>query len=239
MSDFSEHPDFTPMAQMELLDVVLDLPALNPVVVLACVDAPRRVLRFPVGLGEGMALAYALRSVPPPRPLTHELFTTALIGFGISVELVRITGIVGHTLLAEVVLVRQGERHDLECRPSDAIALALRQPLPVPIMVAEEVLSEAADPELLPAPEVPDVFADISDEPPAWAPYEPDAEFPEPDPTSLDLIDGPTDLVGDLDGTVEPPQWIPEPQVQVPATDEPSYTPDHVHDQTDKDGDTL
>ncbi len=49
-------------------------------------------------------------------------------------------------LLAEVVLSGPQGQLTLECRPSDGIALALRQPLPVPITVTTDVLDEASDP---------------------------------------------------------------------------------------------
>ncbi|MGH9101859.1 MAG: bifunctional nuclease family protein, partial [Acidimicrobiales bacterium] len=138
--------ELVPASPVEVLDVVLDLPQVHPVVVLQEVDQPRRLLRFPVGWAEGVALSYALRGIATPRPLTHELFGSVLGRFGVSLEVVRITGLVGRTLFAEAVLVGNGRREDVACRPSDALALALHQRLPVPIVVAESVLAEAGDP---------------------------------------------------------------------------------------------
>ena len=63
--------------------------------------------------------------------------------FGLQVDAVRITGVNGPVFHAEVALSGPSGSHTVECRPSDALALALRQPLPVPIMVAEEVLATA------------------------------------------------------------------------------------------------
>lgn len=133
------------MVQMSLVDVRMDLPQAFPVVALEENDEPRRVLRFPVGLAEGTALAYALGEIATARPLTHELMAQCFEHFGIATEVVRITELVGRTLLAEVVLSHNGRHVTLPARPSDAVALALRSPLPVPIMVAEEVLAEAGD----------------------------------------------------------------------------------------------
>ena len=59
------------------------------------------------------------------------------------VDAVRITGVDGPVFHAELALSGPSGSHTVECRPSDALALALRQPLPVPIMVAEEVLAAA------------------------------------------------------------------------------------------------
>ncbi len=132
--------------QVEVVDVVLDLPQIHPIVVLRELEPPNRSLRFPVSTADGQALAYALRKIPTPRPLTHELFSAALGRLGAAVEAVQITGLVGMTLLAEVVLSGPQGQLTLECRPSDGIALALRQPLPVPITVTTDVLDEASDP---------------------------------------------------------------------------------------------
>ena len=78
-----------------------------------------------------------------PRPLTHDLLTTILQRFGLQVDAVRITGVDGPVFHAELAMSGPGGSHTVECRPSDALALALRQPLPVPIMVADEVLAAA------------------------------------------------------------------------------------------------
>lgn len=133
------------MRPAELMDVVMDLPSAHPIVVLREVDPPRRLLRFPVGLSEGIGIAYGLRRVATPRPLTHELMCDSLASFGIALELVRITAVSEGTLMAVIVLSGGGRNREVDCRPSDALALAARQPLTVPIVVAEEVLTQVGE----------------------------------------------------------------------------------------------
>jgi len=131
------------MTQMLFVDVVLMLPATHPVVVLQEADAPFRELRIPVGGAEGIAIAYAARGVATPKPLTHELFARVFEEFGMSLDVVRITEVRGSSFSAEMVLSGPQGVRLIECRPSDGIALALRQRLPVPIMAALAVLSIA------------------------------------------------------------------------------------------------
>ena len=131
------------MRQAAFMGVVLELPNVHPSVVLQEIDAPMRELRVTIAQPEGVAIAYAWRGITTPRPLTHDLLTTILQRFGLQVDAVRITGVDGPVFHAELALSGPSGSHTVECRPSDALALALRQPLPVPIMVAEEVLVTA------------------------------------------------------------------------------------------------
>jgi bifunctional DNase/RNase len=131
------------MRQMHFVDVVLVLPATHPVVVLQEADFPYREMRIPVGGAEGVAIGYAARSAATPRPLTHELVTRLLQAFGLTLEVVRLTGCRGGTFLAEIVVSGSAGTRVIDCRPSDAIALALRQPVAVPIVAAPELLEEA------------------------------------------------------------------------------------------------
>jgi bifunctional DNase/RNase len=131
------------MSQMVFVDVVLLLPATHPVVVLQEADAPFRELRIPVGGAEGIAISYAARGLATPRPLTHELFTRVLEEFGMTLDVVRITEVRGTAFTAEIVISGRLGTRLIDCRPSDAIALALRQQLPVPIMVDPLVLAAA------------------------------------------------------------------------------------------------
>ena len=131
------------MSQMVFVDVVLLLPATHPVVVLQEADAPFRELRIPVGGAEGIAISYAARGLATPRPLTHELFTRVLEEFGMTLDVVRITEVRGTAFTAEIVISGRLGTRLIDCRPSDAIVLALRQQLPVPIMVEPLVLAAA------------------------------------------------------------------------------------------------
>jgi bifunctional DNase/RNase len=145
--DTSAAPDplATPpgMKLLVFVDVVLLLPATHPVVVLQEAEPPFRELRIPVGGAEGIAIGYAARGLETPRPLTHELFTRVLETFGMTLDAVRITDVRGAAFSAEIVVSGPDGAQAVDCRPSDAIALALRQRTPVPIMARAGVLDEA------------------------------------------------------------------------------------------------
>jgi bifunctional DNase/RNase len=131
------------MSQMLFVDVVLLLPATHPVVVLQEADSPFRELRIPVGGAEGIAIGYAARGIATPRPLTHELLTRVLEEYGMTIDVVRITDVSGASFSAELVVSGPQGIREIDCRPSDAIALALRQRLPVPIVASPMVLAIA------------------------------------------------------------------------------------------------
>jgi len=128
--------------QVRFLDVVMVLPSTNAVVVLEEVSPPCRLIRIPVGPAEGSAIAFAARGIDTPKPLTHELFSDTLTGFGITVDFVRITAVHENAFSAEIVMSGSRGSRTIRCRASDGIALALRQPLGAPIIVAPEVLDE-------------------------------------------------------------------------------------------------
>jgi hypothetical protein len=118
---------------LRFVDVVMVLPSTHPVVILEELSEPWRELRIPIGSPEGIAIAYAARKIDTPRPLTHVLFTSALESCGATLEVLRITGVKDNAFEAEIVLSGPTGIRTLACRPSDGIALALRQRLEVPI----------------------------------------------------------------------------------------------------------
>jgi bifunctional DNase/RNase len=126
--------------------VEMDLPSVNPEVVLHEAQDPWRELRVPVGMAEGTAIAYAFRGIDTPRPLTHEMVTEVLDRHDVSIAAVRITVRRGQLFFAEIDTMGPRGRRVVPCRPSDAIALALRQRLPTPILVAEWVFTGADAP---------------------------------------------------------------------------------------------
>jgi bifunctional DNase/RNase len=135
-------PSFRVMA---VEDVSLDLPAQFPSVTLVETEPPMRALVFPVGLPEGTAMAQALRQIPGRRPMTHELFMQVLQRAHIDVVAVRLTGREEGNLLAELDLMTPGGRQLIDCRPSDGLVLALRMPVPAPVLVDERLLEDGGD----------------------------------------------------------------------------------------------
>lgn len=125
--------------------VSMDLPNPHPTVVLRETESPRRQLSFSVGLPDGIGLSHALRRIATPRPLTHELFGEVLAGFDIDVVAVRLVGRQGATYFAELDLRGRNGRSVHSCRPTDALAVALRQKVPVPILIDERLFESVGD----------------------------------------------------------------------------------------------
>lgn len=100
-----------------------------------------RYLALVIGNGEADAIAVRLQNQEVPRPLTHDLLNKLVEDVGGSVVRVAITELVDTTYFATIVLEINGEPYELDSRPSDAVALAIRAD--VPILVHPEVLDQA------------------------------------------------------------------------------------------------
>ena len=123
------------MRELEIHEVRIEMPSGVPMLLLREVQGSR-ALPIWIGAAEAAAIANALEGVEPPRPLTHDLFTTVLDTFGHTLQEVRITALSEGTFYA--LLVIDGEQ--VSARPSDAVALALR--CGAPIYGAPELLDE-------------------------------------------------------------------------------------------------
>ncbi len=95
---------------------------------------------LPVWIGEAEALSieFAFRGEKPPRPLPHDLMKSLLNKFGARVVSVVIDRLIGSTYYANLVLEHGGRTIEIDCRPSDGIALALREG--AQIYVADELM---------------------------------------------------------------------------------------------------
>jgi bifunctional DNase/RNase len=136
---------------MDVESVSLDLPSQFPSVTLIESEPPMRTLVFPVGLTEGTALALAQRRMTSPRPLTHELFMDVLLRVRIDVIAVRLIGRQNGNYLAELDFMAPQGRERVPCRASDGLVMALRMPVPAPILVDERLLEDGGD--VAPQPE--------------------------------------------------------------------------------------
>ncbi len=87
---------------------------------------------------QAVSIAAGRQAEPPERPLTHDLLLSMLGILDARVTRVEVTDLVEGTFFAMVVMERQGMRFDVDARPSDALALAVRTRCP--IFVAEHVL---------------------------------------------------------------------------------------------------
>jgi bifunctional DNase/RNase len=107
-----------------------------------------RYLPIWIGAWEASAIAMRLQGLAAERPLTHDLFAAALDRLGVRVERVVISELTDETYHARIHLERDGVQVEVDARPSDALALAVRAE--VPIFAADEVLAQAglaADPD--------------------------------------------------------------------------------------------
>ncbi len=125
------------MVPMDVVGVRMEMPSNTPIVLLRETDG-ERYLPIWVGAVEATAIAYAQQGVVPPRPLTHDLMRDLLDALGATVSQVRITALEDGVFYA-VIAFESGL--EVQARPSDAIALALRGE--IPIVGAEAVLDEA------------------------------------------------------------------------------------------------
>jgi uncharacterized protein len=132
--------------RMALVSAVnVELPNQHPTVVLREMETPRRQLSFSIAFQDAVVLSHALRRIPTPRPLTHELLSSIVQGFDIDVVAVRIVGRQGAVYFAELDLRGRSGRSVHSCRPSDALTVALLQPVPPPILIDRRLLEQVGD----------------------------------------------------------------------------------------------
>lgn len=111
----------------------------SPVVVLRSEDG--RLLPIYIGLAEAMAINSALKNRIPPRPMTHDLLIDIIGKLNARVERVIIDDLVDNTFYARVILKCDDDEIDVDARPSDSIAIAVR--IGCPIYIEDKVLDEA------------------------------------------------------------------------------------------------
>ena len=109
-----------------------------PVIVLANKENDRQILPISVGISEGRSINMALKRLISERPGTHDLFAGVLGQFQMKLVKVVITDLQGNTYIAAITMEAHGETKEIDARPSDAMALALR--CVAPIFVSEEVI---------------------------------------------------------------------------------------------------
>lgn len=114
----------------------------NRFVVILKDDTYHRWLPIVVGPAEAQAIALPLEKVNPPRPMTHDLMKNLLDSIRTNIARVIVNDLKENTYYATIDLKRNGSQMQVDARPSDAIALALRAQ--APIFVDEEVMQKAA-----------------------------------------------------------------------------------------------
>ncbi|HHE33097.1 MAG TPA: hypothetical protein ENL07_10915 [Chlorobaculum parvum] len=101
----------------------------------------KRKLPIIIGGFEAQAIALKLENIKPPRPFTHDLFKHVADAYDLHVNEVFIDELHNETFYAKVICEMDGVVHEIDARPSDAIAIAVR--FNAPIYVSEEIMNEA------------------------------------------------------------------------------------------------
>ncbi|MFO8102126.1 MAG: bifunctional nuclease family protein [Dehalococcoidia bacterium] len=128
------------MIEMSIDSIRVSMMNYQRVVILKEKEA-ERFLPIWIGPAEADAIAIKLQGVEPPRPLTHDLLFSSISALGASVGYIVVTDLQNDTFYARLLLEVNGERLELDSRPSDAMALAIRAE--APIYVEEAVLDRA------------------------------------------------------------------------------------------------
>jgi len=125
---------------MELKRIIINEVNDQQVVMLREAEGERS---FPIVIGifEATSIDRRVKGMPSPRPLTHDLITNVIDQMGGELQDIYISELRDHTYYAKLRIRHEGELIEIDCRPSDAIALAVTAK--VPIYVAEDVLGEA------------------------------------------------------------------------------------------------
>ena len=125
--------------QMDLKRIIINEVQDQQVIMLRETEGDRS---FPIVIGifEATSIDRRVKHLPSPRPLTHDLVANVIDHMGGELRDIYISELRDHTYYAKLRIRLNGENVEVDCRPSDAIALAVTAS--VPIYVAEDVLEE-------------------------------------------------------------------------------------------------
>ena len=129
------------MQKMDIYGVSFDLVGKQPIVLLKTADG-NRFLPIWIGHPEAAAILMKLQGASSPRPLTHDLMTEMLTQLEAQIVRVTVTELRDNTFYAAITIVQDGTEIEIDSRPSDAIALAVR--VEAPIFADDRVIEESA-----------------------------------------------------------------------------------------------
>ena len=130
------------MVRVRVAHLGLDRTTNTPVVVLREEDG-ERTLPIWIGASEANAIALELQGVKPERPLTHDLMKLLVAGLGGELRKIMIAALRENTYIAQLLIYRGTEVFEVDARPSDCIALALR--MGAPIYLNEELFDRGSE----------------------------------------------------------------------------------------------
>ena len=129
------------MVRMEIYGVSFDLVGKTPIVLLKMVGG-NKFLPIWIGHPEAAAILMKLQEAPAPRPMTHDLAADIVQQLGGEVVAITVTELRESTFYARITVRQNGDEIEIDARPSDAIAIAIR--VDCPIFASDEVMAESA-----------------------------------------------------------------------------------------------
>jgi uncharacterized protein len=129
------------MYEMVIYGVSFDLVGKQPIVLLKTAEGSK-YLPIWIGHPEAAAILMKLQGASTPRPMTHDLVTDILAQLEAEVVRITVTELKENTFYASITVSQNGSEIEIDSRPSDAIALAVRAE--APIFVADQVIDESA-----------------------------------------------------------------------------------------------
>ena len=129
------------MHEMVIYGVSFDLGSKQPIVLLKTAEG-NRFLPIWIGHPEAAAILMKLQGASTPRPMTHDLVTDMLEQLDAQVIRITVTELKESTFYASITVQQNGSEVEIDSRPSDAIALAVRAE--APIFAADDVIEESA-----------------------------------------------------------------------------------------------
>ena len=129
------------MREMVIYGVSFDMVGKQPIVLLKTAD-DNKFLPIWIGHPEAAAILMKLQGASPPRPMTHDLVTDILGQLDAKVVKISVTELRENTFYARISVVMNGTELEIDSRPSDALALAVRSD--APIYAADDVIEENA-----------------------------------------------------------------------------------------------
>lgn len=126
--------------EMTVKNLLLDPLTQTPVVLLES-SKEKKTLPIWIGVDEATSIALEMKKIPLPRPNTHDLIRNILNGLGVAVQRITITDLRNDIYYASIALKFKGQDYQIDSRPSDAIAVALR--MKAPIYASMKVLDKA------------------------------------------------------------------------------------------------
>ena len=115
------------LIEVKLMGLILDPISKTPVMILKPLD-DQKIIPIWIGGFEANAITMELENISAPRPMTHDLIKNMLGKFNAKIDKVVVTDIIENTYYAELYIVRDGidDPEIVDCRPSDAVAIALK-----------------------------------------------------------------------------------------------------------------